>query len=323
MEYRNLGRSGLVVSVLGLGCNNFGGRMDVERSRAVVDAAIDHGITFFDSADIYGNLFGNIGGSEKALGELLAGRRDRVVLATKFGFPARDMGYGPAAGAKGGRAYVRTAVEASLLRLRTDYIDLYQLHGPDPTTPMVETLAALHELVLEGKVRYIGHSNLNAWQLAEAHHLAQQHGLTPFISAQNRWSLLDREWEGVMREAAEHYGLGIIPYTPLAQGLLTGKVRRGEPLPQGTKIAGSPGMVTEERLDRLDRLAAWGKEHGRSLLEIGIGGLSGRPSVGSVIAGAMNAEQVAANVAASAWQPTPQELAEIDELSPPPSPPSS
>ena len=172
MEYRNLGNSGLIVSVLGLGCNNFGGRMDIDRSRTVVDAAIDHGITFFDTADIYGNLYGNIGGSETALGELLSGKRDRVVLATKFGYPRRDMGYGVAAGAKGGRAYVRRALEESLRRLRTDYIDLYQLHGPDPTTPMAETLAALHEVVLEGKVRYIGHSNLNVWQLSEADHVA-------------------------------------------------------------------------------------------------------------------------------------------------------
>ena len=321
MEYRNLGNSGLIVSVLGLGCNNFGGRMDIDRSRTVVDAAIDHGITFFDTADIYGNLYGNIGGSETALGELLSGKRDRVVLATKFGYPRRDMGYGVAAGAKGGRAYVRRALEESLRRLRTDYIDLYQLHGPDPTTPMAETLAALHEVVLEGKVRYIGHSNLNVWQLSEADHVAEN-GFTPFISAQNRWSLLDREWEGVMRSAAEHYGLGIIPYMPLAQGLLTGKVHRGEPLPEGTKIAGSPDTVTDERMDRLDRLIEWGTEHGRSLLEIAIGGLAGRPSVGSVIAGATNAEQVAVNVAASAWQPTAIDLAAIDTIVPPPSPPS-
>ena len=321
MRYRNLGNSGLIVSVLGLGCNNFGGRMDLEHSRAVVDAAIDLGITFLDTADIYGNLFGNIGGSEKALGELLSGKRDRVVLATKFGYPGRDMGYGPAAGSKGGREYIRRAVEESLRRLRTDYIDLYQLHGPDPKTPMVETLAALHELVLEGKVRYIGHSNLNAWQLAEAHHLAHENHLASFISAQNRWSLLDREWEGVMRSAAEHYGLGIIPYMPLAQGMLTGKVQRGEALPQGTKIAGSPDTVTEERLDCLGRLSEWGKANGHDLLEIAIGGLSGRPSVGSVIAGAMNAEQVAANVAASGWQPTADDIAAIDEIVPPPSPP--
>jgi aryl-alcohol dehydrogenase-like predicted oxidoreductase len=322
MQYRNLGNSGLMVSVLGLGCNNFGGRIDLEHSRAVTETAIDLGVTFLDTADIYGNLFGNIGGSEIALGELLVGKRDQVVLATKFGYPWRDMGYGPAAGSKGGRAYIRRAVEESLRRLRTDYIDLYQLHGPDPMTPMLETLAALHELVLEGKVRYIGHSNLNSWQLAEAHHLACQNSLTPFISAQNRWSLLDREWEGAMMSAAEHYGLGIIPYMPLAQGMLTGKVRRGETLPQGTKIAGSPGMVTEERLDCLDRLIEWGHVHGRNLLEIAIGGLAGRSSVGSVIAGAMNGDQVAANVAASEWQPTADDIAAIDAIVPPPSPPS-
>ncbi|MCU1491285.1 MAG: aldo/keto reductase [Acidimicrobiaceae bacterium] len=322
MEYRSLGTSGLQVSIVGLGCNNFGGRMDVSQVRPVVDAAIDVGITFLDTADIYGNLQGNIGGSEIVLGEVLNGRRDQVVLATKFGYMNRDMGYGAVAGAKGGRAYIRRAVEASLRRLRTDYIDLYQLHAPDPVTPMVETLSALHELVLEGKVRYIGHSNLNGWQLAEADHVARENGLPRFISAQNRWSLLDREWEALVYPAAEHYGVGMIPYMPLAQGLLTGKVRRGEPLPSGTKIADSPQSVTEQRVDQVERLIQWGADHGRSLIEIAYGGLIGRPVVGTVIAGASRPEQVRSNVEAASWRPTAEELAAIDEIVPPPAPPT-
>jgi aryl-alcohol dehydrogenase-like predicted oxidoreductase len=322
MEYRPLGNSGLAVSVVALGCNNFGGRMDLESARPVVDAAIDLGITLFDTADIYGNLFGNIGGSEIALGELLEGKRDKVLVATKFGYTDRDMGYGAVAGAKGGRSYIRRAVEASLRRLRTDYIDLYQLHAPDRTTPMVETLAALHELVQEGKVRYLGHSNLTGWQLSEADHVAREHNLTPFISAQNRWSLLDRDWEAAVVPAAMHYKVGVLPYMPLSQGLLTGKVRRGEPLPSGTKIAGSPQTVTDAKLGQVERLSAWGAEHGRSLLEIALGGLAVRECVGSLIAGASSPDQVRANIEAAKWRPTTDELAEIDAIVPPPAPPS-
>src|SRR5438105_5724242 len=204
MRYRPLGQSGLLVSVVGLGCNNFGGRLDVDGTRAVVDAAIDAGITLFDTSDTYGGT----GGSERALGEILGSRRDQIVLATKFGHQKADMGYGPAAGAKGGRAYVRRAVEGSLRRLRTDYIDLYQLHTPDPVTPLEETLAALHELVLEGKVRYLGHSNLGAWQIADAAHLARAGGWTPFVSAQNEYSMLERAAEADVVAACERFGLG-------------------------------------------------------------------------------------------------------------------
>jgi len=229
MDYRPLGRSGLLVSAVGLGCNNFGVRIDLDSSRAVIDAALDAGITLFDTADMYGKD----GGSESALGAVLGPRREQVVLATKFGHQDHDMGYGPAAGAKGGRGYIRRAVEESLRRLRTDHIDLYQLHTPDPATPIAETLAALHELVVEGKVRYIGHSNLSGWQLAEAAHVARELGVTTFISAQNHYSLLDRDIEREVVPAAAHYGLGVLPYFPLAQGLLTGKVRRGEPVPEG------------------------------------------------------------------------------------------
>jgi len=233
MRYRPLGQSGLLVSVVGLGCNNFGRRLDVDATRAVVDAAIDAGITLFDTSDTYGGP----GGSERALGEVLGSRRDQIVLATKFGGRGVDMGYGPAAGAKGGRSYIRRAVTESLRRLRTDYIDLYQLHVPDPVTPVEETLAALHELAAEGKVRYIGHSNFSGWQLADAAHLAARNGHPPFISAQNHWSLLERQAEAEVVPAARHFGLGVLPYYPLANGLLTGKVRQGRAIPAGTRLA--------------------------------------------------------------------------------------
>ena len=310
MDYRALGRSGQLVSVVGLGCLNFGSRMDVDASRSVVDAAIELGITLFDTADIYGPD----GGSERVLGEVLAGRRDQVVLATKFGHPGVDMGFGPAAGAKGGRAYIRRAVEGSLRRLRTDYLDLYQIHMPDPATPIQETLAALHELVVEGKVRYLGHSNFAGWQLAEADHLARENGLTPFVSAQNNWSLLVRDVEAELVPAAEHYGIGVLPYYPLAEGMLTGKVRRGEPLPDGTRIADRSHLVTELRLDQVDRLTRWGQENGRTLLELAIGWLAAQPSVGSVIAGASTPDQLRANVLAAGWQPDRSELRPIDDI---------
>jgi aryl-alcohol dehydrogenase-like predicted oxidoreductase len=314
MRYRPLGNAGLQVSVVGLGCNNFGGRVDVEGTRAVVDAAIDAGITLFDTAEIYGGR----DASESLLGEVLWGRRDQVVLATKFGHQRHDMGYPPAAGAKGGRAYIRRAVAASLQRLRTDYLDLYQLHTPDPVTPIEETLAALDELVHEGKVRYIGHSNLAGWQVAEAAHLARERNLTPFISAQNRWSLLDREVEREVVPAARHYGVGVLPFFPLAQGLLTGKVRRGQAPPADSRLAERPSLVTGERLDQVEALAKWGEAHGRSLLEIAIGALAAQPGCSSVIAGATRPEQVRANVAAGEWEPTAEQLAEIDEIVPPP-----
>jgi aryl-alcohol dehydrogenase-like predicted oxidoreductase len=312
MRYRTLGDSGLLVSVVGLGCNNFGGRIDLQRTRAVVDAAIDAGITLFDTAEMYGKD----GGSELALGEVLAGRRDKVVLATKFGHQKVDMGYGPAAGAKGGRGYIRLAVEKSLWRLGTDYIDLYQLHTPDPLTPIEETIAALDELVAEGKVRYIGHSNLSGWQLADAAHKSAAR--TPFISAQNQWSLLDRGVEAEVVPAAAAFGLGVLPYFPLANGMLTGKVRRGRQLPAGSRIATRSHLVTEEKLDTVEALIEWGAERGVSLLEIAIGGLAAQPGCASVIAGATSAEQIIANAAAGEWEPAKEELAELDKISPPP-----
>jgi len=239
MRYRSLGNSGLVVSVAGLGGNNFGRRLDVDATRAVVDAALDAGITLLDTAESYG-----AGRSEEFLGDALAGRRDQVVLATKFGHRSADMGYGAAAGAKGGRGYIIRAVERSLRRLRTDYIDLYQIHTPDPTTPIEETLSALGDLVAQGKVRYLGHSNFAGWQLAEAAGASRELGTTGFVSAQNHWSLLERGIQAEVVPAALHYGLGVLPYYPLANGLLTGKVRRGLPPPEGSRLASRPDYIT-------------------------------------------------------------------------------
>ncbi|HXL18680.1 MAG TPA: aldo/keto reductase, partial [Streptosporangiaceae bacterium] len=306
MRYKALGNSGLVVSVVGLGCNNFGGRLDLAGTRAVVDASIDCGITLLDTADTYGGG----GRSEELLGEVLAGRRDQVVLATKFGHQGADMGYGPAAGAKGGRAYIRRAVEQSLRRLRTDYIDLYQIHTPDPRTPIAETLAALNELVAEGKVRYLGHSNFTGWQIAEAACEAERHGRVPFVSAQNHWSLLERDAEAEVVPAARHFDLGVLPYFPLANGLLTGKIRRGQPAREGTRLAGRESYVTDAKLDIVEALAAWGESHGVSLLTIAIGGLAAQPGCASVIAGAMSPEQVKDNAEAGDWIPSREELAE-------------
>ena len=312
MRYRSLGSSGLLVSVAGLGCNNFGGRIDLQQTRAVVDAAIDAGIKLFDTADIYGNA----GGSEEMLGEVLGARRDQIVLATKFGHQRVDMGYGPAAGAKGGRAYIRRAVEHSLRRLRTDYIDLYQLHTPDPATPIGETMAALGELIAEGKVRYIGHSNFSGWQVAEAAVLARELGTVPFISAQNHWSLLERGAEAEVVPAARHFGLGVLPYFPLANGLLTGKIRRGQQAAEGTRLAGRPEYVTEQKLGRVEALAGWAQEHGVTVLEVAIGALAAQPGCGSVIAGATSPEQVKANASAADWVPSAADLADIDAIVP-------
>jgi aryl-alcohol dehydrogenase-like predicted oxidoreductase len=311
MRYRSLGNSGLVVSVVGLGCNNFGSRLDLAGTRAVVDAAVETGITLLDTADIYGGG----GGSEELLGEALAGRRDQVVLATKFGHQQGDMGYGHAAGAKGGRAYIRRAVEQSLRRLKTDHIDLYQIHTPDPRTPVAETLGALNELVTEGKVRYLGNSNFAGWQIAEAASLAERLGGSAFVSAQNHWSLLERAAEAEVVPAARHFGLGVLPYFPLANGLLTGKIRRGQPPKEGTRLFGRDSYVTEAKLDVVEKLAAWGDAHGVSLLTIAIAGLAEQPGCASVIAGATSADQVRANAAVADWVPSAAELAEIDAIS--------
>jgi aryl-alcohol dehydrogenase-like predicted oxidoreductase len=313
MRYRSLGNSGLVVSVAGLGGNNFGRRLDVDATRAVVDAALDAGITLLDTAESYG-----AGRSEEFLGEVLAGHRDQVVLATKFGHRGADMGYGAAAGAKGGRGYIMRAVEQSLRRLRTDYIDLYQIHTPDPATPIEETLTALGDLVAQGKVRYLGHSNFAGWQLAEAAGAARELGTTGFVSAQNHWSLLERGIQAEVVPAALHYGLGVLPYYPLANGLLTGKVRRGLPPPEGSRLADRPGYITGDKLDRMEKLADWAQQHGVTLLDVAVGGLAAQPGCSSVIAGATSPEQVKANAAAASWVPSAGELADLDRIAPGP-----
>jgi aryl-alcohol dehydrogenase-like predicted oxidoreductase len=311
MRYRPLGNSGLVVSVVGLGCNNFGGRLDASRSRVVLDAAMDAGVTLLDTAEAY-----SAGRSEEILGEVLAGRRDQVVIATKFGGHG-DMGYGPAAGAKGGRSYIRRAVEHSLRRLRTDYIDLYQLHRPDAVTPIEETIAALTELVHSGLVRYVGHSNFSAEQIATAAADARELHAVPFISAQNHWSLLERAAEQDVVPAARQFGLGVLPYFPLANGLLTGKIRRGVPPAVGTRLAGRDDYITSAKLDIVEAIAEWSQQHGRTMLEVAIGALAAQPGCSSVIAGATSADQVRANARAGEWVPEASDLAEIDKITTP------
>jgi aryl-alcohol dehydrogenase-like predicted oxidoreductase len=313
MRYRSLGHSGLVVSVAGLGGNNFGRRLDADATRAVVDAAIDAGITLIDTSDTYG-----AGRSEEILGEVLAGRRDQVVLATKFGNRNVDMGYGPAAGAKGGRGYIMRAVEQSLRRLRTDYIDLYQIHTPDPATPIGETLTALGDLVTQGKVRYPGHSNFSGWQVADAAGVARELAVVGFVSAQNHWSLLERGVEAEVVPAALHYGLGVLPYFPLANGLLTGKVRRGVPPPEGSRLASRRDYITDRKIDQVERLIGWAEQHGVTILDVAVGGLAAQPGCSSVIAGATSPEQVKANAAAASWVPSAEELADLDRVVPGP-----
>jgi aryl-alcohol dehydrogenase-like predicted oxidoreductase len=306
MQYRRLGSSGLAVSVVGLGCNNFARRIDLDATRAVVDAALDAGITLFDTSDSYGE-------SETFLGEVLHGRRDDVVLATKFG---SDLGgrLGNDWGARGSRRYIRRAVESSLTRLRTDWIDLYQLHFPDPQTPLEETLTALHELVEEGKVRYVGSSNLVAWQIADADWIARTRGVSRFISAQNHYSLLERGVEKSVVPACTHFGLGLLPYFPLANGLLTGKYRRGEPAPPGTRLAALPDRLKTSSFDTIEALETYAAERGRSLLDVAIGGLAAKPAVASVIAGATKPEQVRANAAAGTWLPSADDMVALDEV---------
>jgi aryl-alcohol dehydrogenase-like predicted oxidoreductase len=312
MRYRRLGRSGLVVSVVGIGCNNFGGRIDAARATEVVDAAIEEGITLFDTADLYGDTPGS---SEEVLGAALGKRRDDVIIATKFGGDLRGAN-GPDWGARGSRRYIARAVEASLRRLGTDYIDLYQIHTPDPQTPIEETLAALDDLVHAGKVRYLGHSNFAGWQVADAAWHAETGHLTPFVSAQNRYSLLHRSPEKDLIPALERFGLGLLPYFPLASGLLTGKYHRGETAPTGSRLdrVGYAKVLAEAPWDTIEALEAFAKERGLDLLTVAIAWLAAKPTVAGVIAGATSAGQVRANVAAAAWQPTPQDVAKLDEI---------
>jgi aryl-alcohol dehydrogenase-like predicted oxidoreductase len=310
MEIRNLGKSGLRVSVVGLGCNNFGGRIDLAATRAVVDKAFDCGITLFDTADTYGNR----GGSETALGELLGDRRKEIVLATKFGM-VMDEARGHLGAS---RRYIMTAVEASLKRLRADWIDLYQVHRPDPLTPIEETLRALDDLVRQGKVRYIGCSNFPAWQVVEAAWTAREHGTAAFVSYQDEYSLVVRDIEKELMPAARAYGLGLLPYFPLASGLLTGKYKRGEKPPAGTRFAGTPNLgeryMTPRNLDKVEALQAFVAARGKTMLELAFSWLAQRPTVASVIAGATRPEQIDQNVKAVGWTLTPEELAEIDEI---------
>ena len=294
MRTRSLGVGGPDVSVVGLGCNNFGSRVDGQGTRAVVDAALEVGVTLFDTADVYGNQ----GGSEELLGKALEGRRDRVVLATKFGHEMSD----DAPPNRGSRDYVRVAIEASLKRLRTDVVDLYQYHRPDGVTPIEETLGAISELVDEGKVRFIGSSNFDAALIAEADGLAGEHSWNRFVSAQNEYSLLERSVEEELLPVCERLGIGVLPYFPLASGLLTGKYRRGEPAPAGTRLALRPERLTDEVFDQIEALEAFAKERGHTLLELAFAGLLAQPAVSSVIAGATKPEQVRANAAAGAWE---------------------
>ncbi|HLT60940.1 MAG TPA: aldo/keto reductase [Microlunatus sp.] len=309
MTYRQLGGSGLTVSTVGLGCNNFGARMADDAVPEVVAAAIDHGITLFDTADVYGNK----GGSETLLGKALGSRRDQVIIATKFG---GDMGgaNGPDWGVRGSRRYIRIAVENSLRRLGTDWIDLYQMHRPDPHTPIEETLAVLSDLVAEGKVRYLGSSNFAGWQVIDADWTARSGGYEPFVSAQNHYSWLERGIESELVPALDHTGQGLLPYFPLAGGLLTGKYRRGEQAPEGTRLAVQPDRLQAADFDKIDAIQAFAAARDLSMLQVAIGGLAAMPTVASVIAGATTVAQVESNVAAGAWQPTDEDLAELDRI---------
>jgi aryl-alcohol dehydrogenase-like predicted oxidoreductase len=308
MQFRNLGRSGLRVSLVGLGCNNFGGRIDDEATRKVVDAAIEHGITLFDTADIYGEK----GGSERVLGEVLGARRKDIVLASKFGMKMFHGGQG------GSRRYIMSAVEESLTRLKTDWLDLYQFHTPDPLTPIDETLRALEDLVTQGKVRYVGCSNMPAWQVADAQWSARDLRLAGFASAQDEYSLLKRGAEKDLIPALKHYGMGLLPYFPLANGALTGKYRRNAPMPDGARLTKLPERAGQIFSDanwvKIEALTDFCEARGRTLVELAFSWLAAQPVVSSVIAGATKPEQIAANVKAADWALTADELAEIDRI---------
>jgi aryl-alcohol dehydrogenase-like predicted oxidoreductase len=312
VDYRRLGRSGLEVSVVGIGCNNFGRRCDRDQTKAVVDQAIEVGINLFDTADIYGGD----GMSEQFLGKALDGRRHDVVLATKFAGP---MGEGPMRrGAS--RKYIMDAVDASLTRLNTDYIDLYQVHFPDPETPMEETVRALDDLVSSGKVRYLGNSNFSGWQIAHADWIARTNHQTPFIAAQNEWSLLRRGVEKEIVPAAQAFGLGVLPFFPLASGLLTGKYKRGEAAPDGTRLSAGPmaeRALTDRNFDIVEPLHEYAQQHGHTLLELAFSWLASHPAVGSVIAGATKPEQVISNAESAGWVLTAEERADVDAIAKP------
>ena len=319
-KLRRVGRSGLAVSAVGLGCNNLGrertSTVTLDASKELIDAALDAGITLFDVADIYGKPPGR---SEEFLGAALGKRRGDVVVATKFGMDAAGAN-GPDFDARGSRRYIRAAVEASLRRLNTDWIDLYQFHQPDDRTPIEETLAALDDLVVAGKVRYIGHSNFAGWQAADAAWVARSSSLTPFISAQNEYSLLNRDVERDLLPAAEHFGLGVLPFFPLANGLLTGKYSRSD-APAGSRLREQkPHLLDSAPWDRLEKLQTFADERDVSMLQVAFGWLLSRPQVSSVIAGATSTKQLLANAeAGNAFVPTAEDLEQIDAIFPPPS----
>lgn len=313
MATRRLGHSGIQVSAVGIGCNAFGTRVDADGTRAVVDAALDAGVTFFDTADAYGT-----GASEELLGAALKGRRAQAVIATKFGMDMRGVN-GDDGGRRGSATYVRTAIEASLRRLGTDHVDLYQLHTPDPSTPIDETLGALGELVDAGLVRAIGCSNLQAWQVVDADWRARTADLPRFATAQNEYSLYNRTAEVELTPACEALDVGILPYFPLAYGLLTGKYRRGEAAPDGTRLSldGQAQRLAGADWDRVEALEQYATDRDLTLLQVAMGGLAAQPAVSSVIAGVSRPEQVAANVAAAAWEPDADDLAALNRIGAP------
>jgi len=310
MNIRKLGEAGPQVSVVGLGCNNFGMRIDLEASRKVIQKALDVGITLFDTADIYGKR----GGSESILGQVLGENRKRIVLATKFGGAMDDAGTMKGAS----RRYIISAAEASLKRLRTDWIDLYQIHFPDPATPIEETLRALDDLIRAGKVRYIGCSNFAAWQVVDAQWTAKYHKLHGFFSCQNEYSLLVRDVESELLPAMQKFGLGMLPYFPLASGLLTGKYERNKPAPENTRFHALKGLadryLTEANWKIVERLEKFCAKRGHTLIDVAFRWLLARPTVASVIAGATKPEQVEQNAKAVDGVLTPEEIAEIDEI---------
>ncbi len=312
MVYRSLGDSGLMVSAVGIGCNAFGRRVGLDGVKDILAAARDVGVTLLDTADIYGGA----GASETLLGEALQGQREHFVVATKFGM---SMGgeYGEDFGARGARRYVRRAVEGSLRRLRTDHIDLYQLHRPDPVTPIEETLAVLTDLVREGKVGYLGCSNFSAWELADADWTARTAGLERFVSIQNQYSLLTRDVEEEVVPAAEHFGVGVLPFFPLEAGLLTGKYKRDQAPPAGTRFAQERGRgdwLENADWDRIEDFEAYAAARDLTPIDVAIGGLAAQPGVSSVISGATSGDQVRTNAAALRWDPTEADLAELDEI---------
>ena len=311
MEYRNLGSSGLRVSLVGLGCNNFGMRLDLEQTRAVVDRAFDLGITLFDTADMYGGR----GGSETQLGKILGHRRKDIVLASKFGMAMSDDGTKIGAS----RRYIMSAVEDSLRRLKTDWIDLYQLHQPDPLTPLDETMQALDDLVTQGKIRYIGCSNLPSWQVVESQWISKSMGLNRFVSCQDEYNILNRNVEAELIPAMQKYGCGLLPYFPLASGLLTGKYKRTE-MPEGARLTDMPTFanriyLTVDNFDIVDNLYKFAHKTGHSILELAFGWMASRPTTASIIAGATKPEQIDANAAAVNWVLSQSEIDEVNKIS--------